>query len=760
MGTASHTSHHFYLIGLIVFLMPVLTIHPVQSENIGGFIMDGDSGVPITGLDLNLYDSNWNYISIPAMTDNGYYVFFDVPPGDYYVKANPKYPFHYIAEYWDNALSREEAVLITLTPGIDLTNIDFELSHGDFIGGKILNMEEQPLNRIDINIYDRNWKKVDTDAGTDPFGKYFIGGLAPGEYYVLANPIYAQPYVDQYYDHANGPLHAVLVTVTGGNDVSGIDFNLADGTYIEGDIRDLATSEALQGISVKAYNENGSKMRLDTHTNELGHYILGAYLPGSYFVRADPGYPSGYMDQYYPGSYRFEDAQAVEIAMPKPLTGIDLNLPAGSYISGLVQTLENVPLEDIKIKFYDDVWFEYELTTTRSKSDGYYRSGALKPGEYFVKAVPVFPQPYIDEYYSGAIEPENALAVVVSLDGETLDIDFDLSPGGYLSGTVLNDISGSPLFDIDLDIYNADWDWVDYSDHTNSKGKFLIGAVPFGQYYLRCDPSEEQNFIPYFYQDAFWSEDAVSISLTDGNNAENLDFSLAQGGQINGRVTDQNGAIPIKSVEILAYSPSWKMLPLHRVTSGSDGMYTLYGIPSGQYYIMANPNENSGYEPEYYAESSTQDGSVLVSVTAGDATNGIDFTLSQPVTPTPPLQLGVQMEMPRTFYRSGDLFYVNAMIFNPGATLGVRPLYVLLDVLGNYYFWPSWRFFDPPEYSKLDWKELEITPGAQLVQILAPFEWPKTGNAMNDIAFYGALLSQDHSQLLGNYGFCTFGFSD
>jgi len=387
------------------------------------------------------------------------------------------------------------------------------------------------------------------DTETDAFGRYEIGALPDGDYYVKANPVYAQPYVDQYYDHSNGPINADLVTIANGENTLGISFDLYSGSYIEGDVKDSESQQPIPDIAIKAYNSAGDKMRIDTESNADGHYILGAYRFGDYNVLADPSYPDGYMDQYYPDAY--SKAEAVSVAIPdsKPVTGIDFNLPAGSYIRGNVSSATG-PLPDIKMKFYDSDFYLYEMTTSLSKGSGDYLSGCLKPGNYFVKAVAIYPQPYIDVYYPKAVEPEDANPVAVTLAGETTGIDFSLDPGGYLLGTVRNAATGDPLPDLDMDLYSGNWEWVDYSDHTNTSGAFLLGALPFGEYYLRCDPSLHQGFIPEFFDNEFWPADAHIITLTDTSDVENLDFDLSPGGKISGRITDAVQEIPVDNIPV------------------------------------------------------------------------------------------------------------------------------------------------------------------------------------------------------------------
>ncbi|MBN1550265.1 carboxypeptidase regulatory-like domain-containing protein [bacterium] len=734
---------------------------PAEAGSISGMVIEENTGLPLSTLDMNLYDSNWNYVPIDATADSGYYTFYEVPAGTYYVKANPKYPHHFLAEYWDNSLTREDATPISLAEGDAVTGINFALSPGYYIIGKIVDMDTQPLINIDINVYTLDWAKVDVDAESDEYGRYAIGGLEDGSYYVMANPIYAQPYVDQYWENSNGPINATPITVTAPEDLLGINFQLYAGTYIEGYVKDAATQLPVSGIKMKAYNSQGSKMRIDARVRDDGFYYLGAYRSGDYFVRADPTYPQGYMDQYYPGVFSFEQAQTVSITAPKPTTNIDFLLPAGSYIRGAITEMAANPLEDIKVKFYDTDWQLYDLAVTMTKSDGTYLSGALKPGEYYIKAVPIYPQPYIDEYYDDVTEENLAQPVTVSLQYETTGIDFELERGGYLLGTVRDELSGNPIYDMDLDLYDDQWNWVDYSDHTDSRGEFLIGALPFGSYYLNCDPTSTQGYIPEFFNDAFWPGDATLILLSETRDVEDLDFDLKPGGFISGRVTDTDTNNPVDDIVIEVYATDWSLLPLHEAVSRSDGTYTAHGIPTGSYYVKASPPAGSYYSEEYYFNSPSASGAVPVAVTEGSTTSGIDFTLKQTnkPTPTPPVELGVLLDLPQSMFYPGDSFYLNAMVCNPGTPLGQLPLFVALDVYGQIFFWPSWVVYDPPEHTDLDYSFIDVITGVQAIPILPLFDWPDIqGPDVTGLYFYGALLNSEFSDVVGNMAIVQFGY--
>ncbi len=603
---------------------------------ISGTVTDQSTGQPISGLDFNLYDPNWTYIPINAVSDSGNYTFYNIEPGRYYIKANPAYPLHYRPQYWDASYDRAGAIPVVVAEGEDVTGINFLMTPGYYISGKIEDINSISIDGIDVDVYDTSWNKMDVDGESDEFGRYHIGGLPEGQYYVKANPIYPQPYVDQYWDHASGPLGADLVMITAPDDTIGISFNLDFGNYIEGDVLDSVSQQPVVDINMKAYNSDGEKMRVEARTRNDGHYILGAYVPGDYFVRADPTYPQGYMDMYYPEAFSFSSASPVTVVAESPSVDIDMNLWAGSYIRGSVAASEPTPIPDIRIRFYDQAMVLYEMAGTSTNSSGNFLSGALRPGLYYVRAVPVYPQPFIGEYYENASEPEGAMPINVVLGSEVTGIQFTLESGGYLLGTVTDAQTGDPIRNMDLDIYNDRWQLLSFNASTDRLGEFIVGPVPYRSYYVRCDPTLSQGFIQQYYSLAFWRTDAQLLNLISPMiEIADIDFALEIGGQISGIITSESSGIPIENIPMEVYSLAWNELPIHQISSNIDGTYTAFGIPAGEYYIRAAAPSSSGYVSEYYDNASSHEQAISVHVTAGGITSGIDFVLSLNGTPTP-----------------------------------------------------------------------------------------------------------------------------
>lgn len=122
-------------------------------------------------------------------------------------------------------------------------------------------------------------------------------------------------------------------------------------------------------------------------------------------------------------------------------------------------------------------------------------------------------------------------------------------------------------------------------------------------------------------------------------------------------------------------------------------------------------------------------------------------------TPTPVPELGVTLDMPQTHFDEGDTFALDAVITNPEGILVGVPLFVFLDVAGNYWFWPSWS-----ESPEIDFQIRNIPSGVTTIPIIPSFEWPDVGSAGVTLSFWGAMLKSDFSDILGDMDKVDWGF--
>ncbi|HPQ41410.1 MAG TPA: hypothetical protein PLV45_13635 [bacterium] len=96
----------------------------------------------------------------------------------------------------------------------------------------------------------------------------------------------------------------------------------------------------------------------------------------------------------------------------------------------------------------------------------------------------------------------------------------------------------------------------------------------------------------------------------------------------------------------------------------------------------------------------------------------------------------IQFLMPGTTFSEGDIFSCDLQFTNAGETIQVD-LYVLLDVFGVFFAYPTWQ-----NISEGLPKDTTFIPGGEqgVIQILPPFTMPAVGQS-GPYYFYGAMFA-------------------
>jgi hypothetical protein len=110
--------------------------------------------------------------------------------------------------------------------------------------------------------------------------------------------------------------------------------------------------------------------------------------------------------------------------------------------------------------------------------------------------------------------------------------------------------------------------------------------------------------------------------------------------------------------------------------------------------------------------------------------------------------------MPAHYYQAGQNCWLDATFCNPGPDLDSMPVFVLLDVYGQYWFAPSWISLD----EGIDYYTRDIPTGDDRMNVIFDFPWPDSAGSAQGIFFLGAVLDQSLSTLMSNVAEWEFGF--
>ncbi|MGB3975551.1 MAG: carboxypeptidase regulatory-like domain-containing protein [bacterium] len=129
-----------------------------------------------------------------------------------------------------------------------------------------------------------------------------------------------------------------------------------------------------------------------------------------------------------------------------------------------------------------------------------------------------------------------------------------------------------------------------------------------------------------------------------------------------------------------------------------------------------------------------------------------------PSTPTPTPEcdylgthLVISQEDP---FRTGDTFWLQCHVCNnTNAPMQQIATAVLLGVYGEFWFWPGWT-------QDFDLEHHDYLPGLTEIQVFEPFTWPDVQGTAVGLEFYSGLINAEMNDLIGEYGYLTFGYTD
>lgn len=137
------------------------------------------------------------------------------------------------------------------------------------------------------------------------------------------------------------------------------------------------------------------------------------------------------------------------------------------------------------------------------------------------------------------------------------------------------------------------------------------------------------------------------LILSEGENAEGLDFSLVRGGVITGKVSMADGRPVVEErITIAPADQTERRGPVPQIgpsfQTDDRGIYRIYGLPSGRYKVSIGQSQDSyftgtrpgrpAYERVFYPDVTNPDEAKIVELSEGTEAINIDITVGQSIT--------------------------------------------------------------------------------------------------------------------------------
>jgi hypothetical protein len=628
----------------------------VRGGAVTGVVSARESGAPLSGVSVSLFgaDGTGGYWWGTTDTTGRYFTTTALPTGTYYLSTAAG--SGYLGQLFSNIVCGEVCPLanqgtpVAVTQGVTTGGIDFALSKGGLISGVVTAAATgAPLPGAMVELFDATGARL-SETATDVHGEYLTTlPLPSGTFFLRAR---ALDYLNQNYGGVNcgqtcPPVtQSTPVTVTLGSTAPGKDFVLVAGGAIAGTVRAAGTGTLLPGVGLYIADAAGRQVDWAT-TNESGAFQTRNALPtGTYFVWTLGG--NGYLGQVFDGIDCAENCPLATAGTPVSVSqgatsaGVNFSLARVGAVAGTVRTGTGAAVAgaNVTVKLSNGTW----VAGTSSNADGTYSIPSVSSGSYYVQ---VWAAGFVGQIYNGVncgVTCPNlnaGTAVQVTAGATTSGVDFALVGGGTVSGTVRAADGGVSSATLYVEMYSADGTPL-ATTTTDVGGAYSLSGFATGNYYLRTRSATASLYFDQVYSGVNCSlvscppvTSGTPVTVTQGATTRNIDFALVRGGRITGRVTAAGAGTPVENVAVSVYDAAGRRAS-NLILDGQGGYLTADPLPTGTYYVMAEPG--TIYLSQLYGgvNCGLSCPSVLtgtpVSVTAGATTSGIDFALTRRAT--------------------------------------------------------------------------------------------------------------------------------
>ena len=406
------------------------------------------------------------------------------------------------------------------------------------------------------------------------------------------------------------------------------------------------------GYEGQAWSDSDGYFQKDDLPDDVEIYIK--------MVPGNAGH-TAYINEYYDGAPTCATAISVD-PNNLPLEYDDVDDPesgqifklklhhptGGGTIRGRV-TYHGSPLVGLQVQAYTGPCSGYiSYGKTNTDTNGYYVLEHMPSGNIYMKACPTCTTGFEQTNQWWTDQSQNteggllATAIVVSEGSEHNNIDFVLTSGASISGTLL-DGDGYPLTDSVVvhaykdDPCNGVYVGGAVAGYFGSVGTYTIDQLPAGTIYVRtdCNNRPAENYVETYYDGNTGSircQDAVAIELGVGQSVSGIDITVPVGGIIQGQILSEGEPVGRTMVHSYFGAPPdtgghWLELGVY---TEDDGTFTVKHIPEGDVTLFVVPP--AGFENVWWSNSNPVgvadwlDSSYL-EVFPEDLIEGVDFSL-------------------------------------------------------------------------------------------------------------------------------------
>lgn len=263
---------------------------------------------------------------------------------------------------------------------------------------------------------------------TDSNGGYTLTSVPAGSAWVgFSAGCGASNYLTQYYSGEPSLASATAITVPAGTTAPGVNAAMAVGAQITGAVTAKATSTAIAGICVQAYNSAGAVVA-SSQTSSSGTYTLSALPTGSYLLGFLDCQTGTYVTQYYNDEASLATADPIFVTVGTTRSGINAAMVIEGQITGTVtDNAGHAPLAGICVDTFGSSGSI--VASVLTDASGTYATPHLSAGDYRIGFFNCGGTTYIAQYYNAKATLATADPVAIKNGITTSGINAALVAG-------------------------------------------------------------------------------------------------------------------------------------------------------------------------------------------------------------------------------------------------------------------------------------------------------------------------------------------
>ena len=461
-------------------------------------------------------------------------------------------------------------------------------------------------------------------ASVAPDGTYRMERLAAGAYKISFSGG-ANGAETQWYKNAASQATATPVSVTEGQNLTGIDATLIKGASISGKVTLPAGIDAT-GLQVSATSpESEFGQVATTAVLQDGTYRLAGLAAGTYKLKFS-GYNTDAIEQWYNNAETFADAATVTLAKGQDLTGINAALVKGSSISGKVTAPSGTDLTNIRVSAYSGDSLFDDAGNVQVGADGTYRLSGLRAGSYKLQFAG-YQSGALTQWYNNADSFSTANAVDVAAGQDVANINATLVKGASISGKVTLP-AGVDWRAVHVNVMPTDSQNSFYNSFVqlSSDGTYRAAGLPAGSYKIQFT-GFNSGALSQWYKNADSLADATPVTVTAGQDLAGIDATLVKGASISGKITMPAGMDPSRTHVSVFNADSQAGLNIG-TSVASDGTYKVAGLNPGSYKLQFSAY-GTGALSQWYKDAASFASATPVAVAAGEDVASVDAALAK-----------------------------------------------------------------------------------------------------------------------------------